>query len=81
MGSDAGEGVRKMRDLKEFIDNFLGTKCICGNEKGERLSFCYECFNTLPIFLRKGLRGRLSSPAYAETFEECENYLRDEGRF
>lgn len=69
-----------MRDEKFFIDNYLGDTCACGGDKGRRLSFCFGCYGLLPEHLQESLTGELTGYKYMTAWEECHDYLVEEGR-
>lgn len=67
------------RDTKFYIDNYQDTVCACGGPKSAFLSFCPDCFFSLPEELREGLQGPLNDEDYQWTWNKSYEFLKEEG--
>jgi hypothetical protein len=62
---------------KIALDDLESTKCVCGSAKYREKSFCSACYFSLPPDLQKQLY-RPFSEGYAEVYDECKDYLKQE---
>ncbi len=51
--------------------------CICGGSKREKQSFCWGCYQALPVRLRSRLYMTYSA-GYAELYDEAKDFLKIE---
>lgn len=68
------------RDIKFFIDNYQAKVCACGGPKDARLSFCRDCYFSLPEELREDLSGPLNDEEYQWAWNKSYEFLLQEGR-
>jgi len=62
-----------------LIDKAIASDiCPCGAFKGERRSFCYQCYKKLPEALKPRLSLKLSDSWY-EAYEEAVEHLKEIG--
>ncbi len=61
--------------LGEAIRELSALRCACGAAKRHGHSFCYACFHSLPVNLRRELWRPLSE-GYAEAYVEAKEWLR-----
>lgn len=69
-----------MGDIAFYVRNFERDQCVCGGSKGRRISFCYECYSSLPKKIQAGLYNALKSREYEEAFEAALDELKMDGR-
>lgn len=53
---------------------WLGTSCRCGSTKPKRRAFCWRCYYTLPVRLRRPLYRRFSK-RYVAAYRDACDYL------
>jgi hypothetical protein len=68
------------RDTSFFIRNYKSGRCVCGDFKPTDLSFCRDCFKSLPEELRDGLTGAMYDEDYQWTWNRSYSQLREKGR-
>ena len=64
------------REKQFYIENYNGNSCeACGGYKGARLSFCRDCFFTLPRHMQVMLSGDITTDRYQNAWDDCYDYL------
>lgn len=66
-------------DTKFYIDELISEECQCGGEKKSRKSFCWQCFNALPMELQRRIYLPMHK-GYEEAYEEAVAHLEGLGR-
>jgi len=66
------------RDRQFYIDNYMDSTCaVCGGDKGARLSFCRDCFFSLPKHMQVLLNGDITTYRYQTAWDDCYDYLME----
>lgn len=66
------------RSLRQIAwDDLFSEKCICGNKKQVKQSFCKTCYFELPQNMRYNLY-KTFDDGYAEIYDEAKDYLKNE---
>lgn len=63
-----------------FIQNYKSRRCVCGDYKPTQISFCRDCFKSLPEELRDGLKGAMDDEEYQWTWNKSFEHLKKKGR-
>jgi hypothetical protein len=68
------------RTIDFYEKNYTSGKCLCGDYKPTRLTFCRDCFKSLPEELRDGLKGPIENEEYQLTFNKSYEFLKENGK-
>jgi hypothetical protein len=68
------------RTMDFYVKNYNSGKCLCGDYKPTRLTFCRDCFKSLPEELKDGLKGAIDNEEYQLTFNESYEFLKENGK-
>jgi hypothetical protein len=63
-----------------YVKNYKSGRCVCGDCKPTELSFCRDCFKSLPEELRDGLKGAIDNEEYQWTWNRSYEKLLQNGR-
>ena len=72
--SDAQQ--KKQDDLNFYREMRRSNERICGRGKQPGMWFCYKCYKSLPVDMRRALFGPMGSEMFA-AYDEAAKYLGD----
>jgi hypothetical protein len=73
---EAGIPWDEMREASQALDDLLSDRCICGNRKIPRDSFCANCYRALPIELHDKLKLHISK-GYLPYLRQATKFLAE----
>jgi hypothetical protein len=70
-------GLSKMNeDRKFYVDSLLSVVCQCERDKKRAYSFCYQCYNKLPLEMQRNLYCKMGD-GYEEAYDMAVQYLSE----
>ena len=68
------------RTIDFYMKNYNSGRCVCGDYKPTRLSFCRDCFKSLPDEIKDGIKGEIDTDEYRLSWNKAYEHFKEIGR-
>ncbi len=73
--------LKESERTKDFyIKNYNSGRCLCGDYKPTGLSFCRDCFKSLPDEIKDGLKVEIDTDEYRLSWNKAYEHFINIGR-
>jgi hypothetical protein len=63
-----------------YLKNYISGRCVCRDCKPTRLSFCRDCFKSLPEEIKDGIKGEIDTEEYRLSWNKAYEHFKEIGR-